>query len=841
MGRPSTRSLLRCLVVAACAGGAAGQVVSGADAGAGAQVAAGVAGDSGPGPGATVLVVPQQRVFALHGAPEAGVRLEAVQAVVRIVEQVATTSLRVQLLNTTESLQRAEILLPVPAGAVVRGFDFEGQADLPTARLLPRDDARQLYESLVRQVVDPALLEFAGHELVRSSVFPVPPHGAQSVTLVWEQVLPVQGARVDYELPRSQLAAVLAVPWQVSVKLESRHGITTTWSPSHTLRTHRLGPGEALLELDAAAGVAPGPFRLSWLRGERGLATSVLAAPNPVRDGGWLVLLSGVANEAPPDALPREVSLVLDRSGSMRGEKFEQALEAARQVLEGLKPGEAFNLIDYSDQVSSFEPRPVLKDATSLARAREYLELLSVDGGTNIHAALEFVVRQPVTEGFLPVVLFLTDGVPTAGTVDERRIREDTVAANAHGRRLFTFGVGDDVNAPLLDALAGDSRGLSCFVRPQEDVEVKVGEVYRRLFGPVLVEPVLEFLDVQGQPTALRVREQEPKVLSDLYAGDQLLVAARYVGSEPFTFRLRGRTAHGEEVVDCAFDPATASARHDFVPRLWASRRIGTLVDEVRQHGGATHAAGGAGGPALGEPALGEAALGELVQEIVALSTQFGILTEYTAFMATEGSGLFDPGVLRQRTRKLLASRAQQVRTGSGAVSQAENIRRLQSGSKVDRFNAYLDSNLKAIEVSAITYVGDLAFFHASGRWVDARLVALMHAARDAKQAAQAAQAAGVTGGASGGATAAASGEKDPLKGAPERVDFGTPAHFQLARRLAEEGRAGLLALPGTVLTLVDGRRVIVQPPTPATAPAMHAAAPAATEAAPPSAAPSGG
>jgi Ca-activated chloride channel family protein len=770
-----------------------------------------------------VLVVPQQRVFALNGTQDSSVRIEDVTALVTVIEQVAKTVLRVRLENTASWQQEAQIMLPVPDGAVILGFDFGGSSDTPTARLLPRDEARNAYESLVRRVIDPALLEFAGHDVIQSSVFPVPAGGKQSVELVWEQVLESHGSRVDYTLPRSQIAGYTPMPWNIGVRLSTKDGIATTWSPSHYVNAARLGRGQMFIQLTGNEARKPGSFQISWLRGVRGLQTGFLACPHEAKDGGYVMMLGGLPDERPADPLPREVTLVLDRSGSMRGQKFEQALEAARQILEGLSQGEAFNIIDYSSNVASFAPAPVIKADETLAQARQYLDLLDVNGGTNIHGALRIAVSQTTREGFLPVVLFLTDGLPTEGIRDETRIREDTRTANHHDRRLFTFGVGDDVNAPLLDALAEDSRALSTYVHPKEDVEVKVGAVYDRLFGPVMTEPVLTIHDADGTLTSLRIREPQPATMPDLYAGDQLIIAARYLGTEPVIFRITGQGSAGEEVIDAVFDPATADRSHDFVPRMWASRRIASLVDEVRLAG------------VQPGKAPSDARLGELVQEIVALSTEFGVLTEYTAFMATEGSSIWNPTILNQRVRKMLYSRAQNTRTGRGAVSQAVNMRRMRQGAKVDRLNAFLDSNLNTIEISAVRIVDDLTFFRLENKWIDARLVTLVQEAKINHEAEKAAaKAAAAAAGDAPDATVAVAEEVVPDADAPEpemsaiakrlepltlpveTIEIGTENWIELSRRLERDGRAGVLALPGVIYLLVENLRVIVTPPPPA-------------------------
>ena len=201
-----------------------------------------------------------------------------------------------------------------------------------------------------------------------------------------------------------------------------------------------------------------------------------------------------------PSTLKREVTLVIDRSGSMRNEKIEQVKEAALQIIAGLREGEAFNIILYSNSVQWFSPKPVIKNDATEKAAQRYIEGITATGGTNIYDALQAALSQKPTEGMLPIVLFLTDGLPTVGQTAEAVIRDLVAKANPHKRRVFTFGVGFDVNAPLLEQIAAESRGRVEFVLPKEDVEVKVGRVFKQLTGPVLADPELRVTDRDGEP-----------------------------------------------------------------------------------------------------------------------------------------------------------------------------------------------------------------------------------------------------------------------------------------------------------------------------------------------------
>ena len=421
-------------------------------------------------------------------------QITGVRAGVVIRDGVATTMLEVSLRNPGGLRQEAEVLLPVPEGAVVRGFAFQGAGAEPSARLLPKAEARESYDRIVAQSRDPALLEFAGYNLVRSSVFPVEANGGtQAVRLTYEHVLPSAGDRVDYVLLRSE-SVEYGVPWKVALKITSSSPISAIYSPSHRLRTTRQGSGVAAVELAGDSGNEPGPFRLSYLRERGDVSASLFAYPDPKVGGGYFLLLAGLppqSSKSKASPLKREVTLVIDRSGSMRGEKLAQVREAALQVLAGLDGGEAFNVFLYNEGVESLSDRPLRKSRETMKGATEFLDGMTARGGTNIHDALLDALRQPPSDGTLPIVLFMTDGLPTVGQTSEASIRELARKGNPHQRRVFTFGVGVDVNTPLLEKIAYESRATTAFILPGEDVEVKVADVFRRLRGPVLADPSL--------------------------------------------------------------------------------------------------------------------------------------------------------------------------------------------------------------------------------------------------------------------------------------------------------------------------------------------------------------
>ncbi|MCB9845729.1 MAG: VWA domain-containing protein [Phycisphaeraceae bacterium] len=753
------------------------------------------------------IVVPQSRVIV---APDwqNPIRVASVNSTIDINEQVASTTLRMTLTNPSSRQQEAEVLLPVPEGAAIRYFKLDGLGGDGGARLLPRDEARRIYESIVRRMKDPAILEFAGCGFIRSNVFPVPAQGTQVITLTYEQLLPAVAGRIDYTLPRTQSLEDTGIDWAIEVTARSERGIASVFSPSHTLLIEQQ-PGDheqKRVRLQVANAGDPGSLMLSLVLRDSGsgMAGTFMAYPDPNvatgGRGGYVMFLASVPPVENRPTIRREVTLVIDRSGSMRGEKIEQARAAALQVIEALNDGEFFNIFDYSDVVDSFSAAPVAKDTQSVARAREYIANIKAIGGTNIHDALVEALRQPPTQGTLPMVLFLTDGLPTIGQTRESVIRDAARHANTHERRIFSFGVGFDVNAPLLTAIARDTRASGTFVQPKEDVEVKVGQVFRRLSGPVLAKPVLSLR--AENPAVLGIaplKEVLPRELPDVYEGDQLLIVAQHVSDEPVVFQVRGNYLGRERTFEFRFDPSVATTRHAFVSRVWAMRKIGSLLEQIRL--------GSADLPASVDPSS-DPRFKELVDEIVRLSMDFGVMTEYTAFLADEDSGVFARDQIQLGATINVIDNAIRERAGGGAVAQELNreagnwpqdsaaeatLRRRLASARENGESLHLapaaapakqayygfaaGDELVVNQVLTLQQVDNRAIYKKGSRWVEGQLLT---------QSAE----------------------------AEETIEFGSDRYFEVAAELARQNRQAMLANRGDLYLMYEGKRVLVRNPS---------------------------
>jgi len=682
------------------------------------------------------------------------IAVTGVAARIEVEGRSSRTTLDIAVVNRSHRAEQAVLLVPVPSEAVVTSFAFEGPASEPTAKFIPSKDARRIYEQIVAQQRDPALLEWAGWNMLRSSVFPVAAGGTQRLQISWESLLETTGDRMDLVLPRSELPG--SPPWSIEVRVLG-DDVAAVYSPSHEVVTERLAGAKPIVRVTSRPST-PGPFRLSIVRTAVPSA-SVITYPDPASGGGYFLLLAAAPEPRGAHTLQREVTIVLDRSGSMAGAAFERAKAAVLRALEGLALGERANIIDFSNSVSRFSDGSVVIDDASRSRLREYVGALRESGGTNLHDALLEALRQPSPgDGFVSTVLLVTDGIPTIGKTKERDVRELVERGNSAQRRVFVVGLGTDINVPLLDRVSDMTRASSVYLAMEDDLGVHLSELSERLRGPVIADLSLAATD------AGRVADLQPVRLPDLFRNGSLVVLGHYRGEAPFRLALDGRAVEGPRKLFVEVDPRQASTANAFVPRLWASRRIAQLVDEVRQQG-----LDGA------EVSFDEPRLRELVGEIVRLSTTWGVLTEYTSMLALEGSNMGDWRALENGCRAALAGRAVPERVGPAAVSQGDNWNRQKWESAQSATRSYVAPGSVPVQARTMNQCNDRTFYKVGQTWADAQLAGEAEVKID------------------------------------EEIAWGTPRHQQVLWELVDEGRQSAMAMDGEILLKHRGRTLRIQ------------------------------
>jgi len=556
--------------------------------------------------------------------PPTSYSVSQLEADVRLTDQVARVQMSQSFVNTGSRPLEASFVFPLPYDGAIEQMTLLVDGKEHPARLLNAEEARRIYEDIVRRNRDPALLEWVGTGMFKTSVFPVPPGAKRTVSLRYTQLCRQSQGLVDLILPLSTAKYTARPVEEISIRvsIDSPDDLKNVYSPTHAVDIKRGGPRQATVTYRARQEIPASDFRLFYDVGRGRVSTRVLSYRPDRNDDGYFLLLASPEIKG-GGALPRKtVVFAVDRSGSMSGKKIEQVRGALAFALNNLRPGDLFNIVTYDSQIEAFRPELQRFDDDSRKAALAFVEGLYAGGSTNIDGALARAFSMFQDDKQPGYLFFLTDGRPTVGETNEMQIVARAKENNRRRTRLFAFGVGYDLNSRLLDKLVRNAWGQSEYVAPDEDIEARISRLVHRIDTPVMTDVKLEFdLDVAG--TAGRVVNRlYPQGAFDLFAGEQLVIVGRYKTPGKAKVTVSGRVGEQTErfnfpveLVDKSPDDGLA-----FVQKLWAVRRVGEILDEIDLHGKNS----------------------ELIQELTELSKRHGILTPYTSFLADERTSLTD-------------------------------------------------------------------------------------------------------------------------------------------------------------------------------------------------------
>jgi Ca-activated chloride channel homolog len=605
--------------------------------------------------------------------PQANGRIERLRSAVQvsISGRVARVTVEEWFRNNGPVLDEGTYHFPLPGEAVFSSYSlWQGDQEL-RGEAMDATQARSIYEAIVRQKRDPALIELAGQGLIRARVFPIAPGETRKITLKYTQLLDRAGDawRFRYLGDRNRQSA----PRSFRLEVDSAARLGDPYSPTHQIQvTRRDNRLEVALGDNAASG--GGDFEL-LLPLERGLVGLSLIPHHPAGEDGYFMLLLAPGAAADAAALRRDLVAVIDVSGSMSGEKIQQAKAALIQLLGSLREGDRFRLVAFSGGVRRYASGWTGVSADSRRDAESWIRSLEAEGGTNIAGALTEAFAQSPAEQSLGVVVFLTDGQASSGETDPERIAE-SAEQNRGTFRVFAFGVGDDVNTYLLDRLTERARGTTEYIRPGENIERAVGALAAKVASPVLTDVTIT------ASSGMELYDMQPGSLPDLFAGDEMVVLGRYrgQGTGDWSLTVRGRRNGRQEEFSTTFgDRENADAR--YIEQLWAARKAGALSREIRLRGQTP----------------------ELMNALKQLALRYGILTEYTSYLVQEPTVALRREAENRVIQAPAPTPADQV--GAGAVGRAARERSMVDAATV--------VGLQAVTVTATSEFDELRRAHA--------------------------------------------------------------------------------------------------------------------------------
>jgi Ca-activated chloride channel homolog len=669
--------------------------------------------------------------------PNGGVERLRTNVVVRVTDRVAEIEVEEWFRNNGGRVAEGSYLYPIPGEAVFSGFSlFQGEEEL-RGETIDRDRARAIYEEIVRRNMDPALIELVGQGMLRARVFPIQPGETRQITLKYTQVLrragdvlelrylgarategtlggrpmprpepvpmprPAPGraqtpARPGAAVPQERPAgAPQAVPLTFAVTIENDRAFMDPYSPTHEVRITR-GGGRMVVR---PVGELAGNFLLMLPPAGEPVSLGLITNRPSSEDGTFMLTLS--PSQVAESAMPKDLTVVADVSGSMSGQMMEQTRRALIQLLGTLGPQDRFRLISFSSGVTSYRLDWTPARPAELQAARVWVERLRAEGSTNISGALTEAFRATSPEGRLPVVVFLTDGLPTVGETNAERIAQMAERQRARSR-VFAFGLGYDVDTYLLDRLTQAGRGSVHYVTPEENVETMVASLAAKIQHPVLTDLALGGLPV-------RVSEVYPTEIPDLFAGEELTLMGRYSGTGSGTIRISGTRDGRPASFDASVTFPAHELENDFLPRLWASRKIGELTRAVKLNGP--------------NP--------EVIREIQETALRYGLLSDYTAHLVTEpnvqvSNGMPMPAAPPPSVQSTTGQGAVAGSAGAAARRQAGNAAAVAAAEAKAMDAVMMESAVGGVagggrgdRASAPRVVAGRAFLQQNGVWVD--------------------------------------------------------------------------------------------------------------------------
>lgn len=526
---------------------------------------------------------------------------------IEVREGIAHITIDEIFINPYDKTVEGIFLFPLPEGASVNKFSMLIDGASVQGEILEKDEARKIYENIVRKLVDPALLEYIGRNIYRASISPINPKSKVKVHI--EFVYPLSRIGNTYYIvsPLSGLKYSKEPVKNIVItgNIEGSKDIVSLYSPIYPIESEING-NRAFFTVEKT-NVKPDKDLLIYFSQDiKSISATLLTYEEETEDDGYFMfILSGIQRKK-ESSIPKDIVIVLDKSGSMKGEKLKQAKEALTFIAKRLGEKDRMRIITFSSNVRTLNPGWINgDDKKAVNNLISELQSINALGGTNIYSALSNALLINMRENAAHYVIFLTDGMPTVGIVDEKEI-EKLVGDNIKDKRLFVFGIGDDVNLEFLTRLFRKGRGQGEFIL-SKNIEVSISSFYSKIEDPMLSNIQIIYPNI--------FYDVYPKDLQDLFWAQNLIILGRYEKgkAQGVDMKLRGDTSEGKEFYSFHFiiEPDVVN---DFIPYLWAARKIGYLLEEVRLNGENK----------------------EIIDSIIELSKKYGIITPYTSSLVVK-------------------------------------------------------------------------------------------------------------------------------------------------------------------------------------------------------------
>jgi len=533
---------------------------------------------------------------------------------VRIDGQSAITKIDQEFFNPSPHRLEGTYIFPIPKGAIINNFTMVINGEETKAELLMADKARKIYEDIVRQMRDPALLEYSDMNVFKLRIFPIEPRSNKKISISYSQVLEADNNLYEYIYPLNteKFSAKPLKNVSVKIDLKSDEKLKNVYCPTHEVDIINKSDNHCIISYEEGNVKPDIDFKLYFSKNASPVGLNVITYNSGNEDGYFFLSASPSLEIDKTKIEEKDITFIIDVSGSMSGNKIEQAKKALLYCVNNLNANDRFEIIRFSTEAYALFNKLETANKTNQNKAKEFIDDLKSIGGTNIEEAFQLAFNNVVKSSRPHFVIFLTDGKPTIGEMDNEKLLKKISKLNLGNSRIFTFGIGNEINTHLLDKITEETKASRTYISEDEDIEVKVSGFYDRIQSPVLSDLKIDV------GTGIEYYQVYPKSLPDLFKGSNLLVFGRYKGNGDTRVTISGNIKGQRKEYSAKVNFTDDDEEYNFIPPLWASRRIGHLLDLIRLNGESK----------------------ELVDEVTTLAREHGIITPYTSFLILEDEEL---------------------------------------------------------------------------------------------------------------------------------------------------------------------------------------------------------
>ena len=662
--------------------------------------------------------------------------LKEVKIAAKIRDQVAQTTLEQTFYNPSNRRVEGTYIFPIPENAEIESFQMEINGKMTKGEILNAKKAKEIYEKIVRESKDPALMEYSDKAIYKIRIFPIEPKKEKKIKIKYKELLKKDGRMNAYKFPLRAEKFLTNPVNQISLKIsiDSENELKSIYSPSHKIDIQREGKKSASLSYKGKDMLPENNFEILFSThedDESSIGFDFITYKEKGNETGYYAMLISPGNWRPDTLIPKDVIFVLDSSGSMRVKKLDQAKAAINFCLKSLNKTDQFEIIRYSTETESLFGNLKSANKKNLNLAKDFIQNIEAGGGTAIDEALLEAIKTSTSKNVKDSkrprqIIFITDGRPTIGETRTDKIIDRIIKTHhpiKKNTRIFSFGIGTDINTKLLDLISQKTKASSEYVLPEESIELKISRFYSKV-----AQPVMTNISIKDE-SSVRLSEKYPKDLPDLFKGDQLVTLGRYKinqkNEENFRAFMQGSIA-GKQVKFNLNEKINPNRDNAFIARLWATRKVGYLLEEIRLHGESE----------------------ELKDTVVKLARKWGIVTPYTSYLILEDEESRGVPIARQsignrkvtpKSNNITIQEARLIRrkieaesflgfskneTGDSAVAASRASNELKSANQSGAFkDAYKESQYgntnHNFKQQATRRIAGKTFFQNASGWID--------------------------------------------------------------------------------------------------------------------------